>query len=357
MKRKRTKLQKTKEQKAEVKKAEVQEAEVQKAEMQEAEEQKAEVQKAEVQEAEEQEAEEQKAKVQKAEVQKAAKKGSEIQKSEIQRSKIQRSEIQRSKIQRSEIQRPETQRSEIQKAEMLKMKVQKTEEQKADGRTEMGKITYKDVKNSEEVNEYIRQGNETLGVLGYTDHSSAHALIVATRSGMILQKLGYGKRDIELAKIAGYMHDIGNCVNRKDHAHHGAILSRCILKDMGMKFPEIAMIINTIGSHDETTGYAVNPISAALILADKTDVRRNRVRHKAKAAFDKHDRVNYAVTSSTLEILTEKNTILFAIQLDENICSMMDYFEIFLQRMLMCKRAAEVLDMQFKMTANGNKIC
>lgn len=221
----------------------------------------------------------------------------------------------------------------------------------------MDKVTYKEVKNSPEVNAYIQQGNEALGVLGFTDHSSAHALIVSSRSGMILQKLGYGRRNVELAKIAGYMHDIGNCVNRKDHAHHGAILARSILKEMGMDVTEIALVMNAIGAHDEHTGFAVNAVSAALILADKTDVRRNRVRHKPKAAFDKHDRVNYAVTSSSLEILPEKRTILFEIQLDETICSMMDYFEIFLQRMLMCKRAAEVLDMKFKMTANGNKIC
>lgn len=221
----------------------------------------------------------------------------------------------------------------------------------------MGKITYKDIKASEEINEYIRQGNETLGVLGYTDHSSEHALIVASTSGKILQKLEYGKRDIELAKIAGYMHDIGNCINRNDHPHHGAILARSILKEMGMSFSEIALVMNAIGLHDEATGGAVNPISAALILADKTDVRRSRVRNHIKETFDKHDRVNYAVISSSLEILPEKHTILFSIKLDESICSMIDYFEIFLQRMLMCKRSAEILGMRFKMVANGNKIC
>ena len=221
----------------------------------------------------------------------------------------------------------------------------------------MGQVTYKEIKNLEEVNEYIRQGNEMLGALGFTDHSTEHALIVATKAGKILQKLNYGKRDIELAKIAGYLHDLGNCINRTDHAHLGALLSKDILKECGMNYTEIALVMNAIGSHDEKTGCAVNPISAALILADKTDVRRNRVRSKAKENFDKHDRVNYAVISSDLQILIEKKTILFEIRLDESICSMMDYFEIFLQRMLMCKRAAEVLGMRFKMTANGNKIC
>ncbi|MDO4285981.1 MAG: HD domain-containing protein [Eubacteriales bacterium] len=221
----------------------------------------------------------------------------------------------------------------------------------------MSKITYKDVKSSDEVNAYIRQGNETLGALGYTDHSSEHAVIVAVQSGKILQKLDYGKRDIELARIAGYLHDIGNCINRENHAQSGALLARSILRDMGMSAGEIALIANAIGHHDETDGCAVNPISAALILADKTDVRRNRVRNRSKASFDKHDRVNYAVTASRLEILLPKKTILFDIQLDEEICSMMDYFEIFLRRMLMCKRAAEILGLRFKMVANKNKIC
>lgn len=221
----------------------------------------------------------------------------------------------------------------------------------------MNKITYNDVTASDEVNEYMRQGNETLGVLGYTDHSVKHTAIVAHTAEKILQALGYEARTIELAKIAGYMHDIGNCINRKDHAHLGALLARDILKGMGMEAAEIAPVINAIGLHDESTGGAVNPISAAVILADKTDVRRNRVRNQIKETFDKHDRVNYAVTASRLEILLEKQTILFEIELDESICSMMDYFEIFLQRMLMCKRAAEILGMQFKMTANGNKIC
>ena len=186
-----------------------------------------------------------------------------------------------------------------------------------------------------------------LGVLGYTDHSAKHAQIVADTAGKILKELGAPKRKIELAQIAGYMHDIGNCVNRTDHAHNGAILARSILKDMGMEVREIAAVMNAIGSHDEKTGCATDPISAALIIADKTDVRRNRVRNKSKASFDKHDRVNYAVTASKLRIIPEKNTIR----------ALIDYFEIFMQRMMMCRRAAEVLGMKFKMTANGKKVC
>ena len=153
------------------------------------------------------------------------------------------------------------------------------------------------------------------------------------------------------------MHDIGNCVNRNDHAHSGALLASRILTEMGMDFEDVALIMNAIGMHDEHTGGAVDPVSAALILADKTDVRRNRVRNMNPASFDKHDRVNYAVISASLNIQKEKKIIKLELELDEGICSMMDYFEIFLQRMLMCRRAASVLDMTFKLSANGNKIC
>ncbi len=221
----------------------------------------------------------------------------------------------------------------------------------------MKQIKYQDVKNSEEIRTYINRGNESLAFLGYTDHSTAHAAIVAEQAGKILQKLAYDKRQVELAKIAGFMHDIGNCINRVNHAHHGALLARSILKEMGMGFDEIAIIMNAVGEHDEKTGHAMNPVSAALILADKTDVRRNRVQNKISESFDQHDRVNYAVTNAKLNIDSKKQVIHFSIELDETICSMMDYFEIFLERMLMCKRAAEVLGLKFKMTANGNKIC
>ena len=221
----------------------------------------------------------------------------------------------------------------------------------------MAKVTYKEIKQSKEVNAYLERGNQTLGVLGYTDHSAIHTTKVAELAGRILEKLGYDAHMVELAKIAGYMHDIGNCVNRHDHAHSGELLARQILTDMEMDFKDVALIMNAIGMHDEHTGVAVDPVSAALILADKTDVRRNRVRNLNPAAFDKHDRVNYAVISASLNIQKEKKVIKLELQLDEEICSMMDYFEIFLQRMLMCRRAASVLGMSFKLSANGNKIC
>ena len=221
----------------------------------------------------------------------------------------------------------------------------------------MEQVTFKDIKKSKEVNAYIYKGNSTLGVLGYTDHSAEHAVKVSSMAGKILECLGYGGHTVELAKIAGYMHDIGNCVNRLDHPHSGALMAHQILRDMKMDYEDIAVIINAIGMHDEKSGGAVDTVSAALILADKTDVRRDRVRNQNKAAFDKHDRVNYAVVSSSLDIQKEKKVIKLDLQLDENICSMMDYFEIFLQRMLMCRRAASVLGTTFKLTANGNKIC
>jgi len=221
----------------------------------------------------------------------------------------------------------------------------------------MGKINYETIKKSAEVNCYIEKGNQILGVMGFTEHSGKHAAKVAEMAGRILTELGYDEKTVELAKIAGYMHDLGNSINRKDHAHTGALMAFQILRDMGMEPEDISVIIGAIGQHDESSGTAVDPISAALILADKTDVRRNRVRNQIKETFDKHDQVNYAAKSSKLSIDMIKKTITLDIELDEEMCSMMDYFEIFLQRMLMCRRAAEMLGLRFRLVANGNKIC
>ena len=218
-------------------------------------------------------------------------------------------------------------------------------------------ITYQQIKEQPEINALMERGNDTLGVMGYTEHSGKHAGKVAKCAGEILKALGYDKRTCELARIAGFMHDIGNCVNREDHAHSGALLAFQILRSMQMPPQEIACIVSAIGQHDERTGVAVDPISAALILADKSDVRRNRVRNRSKANFDKHDRVNYAAVSAKLSVVPEKKWVHREIELDEEICSILDYFEIFLQRMLMCKRAAETLGLQFRMHANGHKMC
>ena len=203
-------------------------------------------------------------------------------------------------------------------------------------------MNYSDIKNNEEVKELIRKGNQDLGVLGYTDHSETHCVMVAQRAAFVLKKFGYSEQEQELAKIAGYMHDIGNAVNRKNHAEYGAILANEILKNTDLTVKERIQIISAIGNHDESTGGAKDIISAALIIADKTDVRRNRVRVKDKSTFDIHDRVNYAVTESKLKINVDKKVISLNLQIDESICTMYEYFDICLGRMMMCRGAAEL---------------
>ena len=217
-------------------------------------------------------------------------------------------------------------------------------------------MTYSEIKNNEEVRELLRKGNEDLGVLGYTDHSEAHCAMVAQRAAFVLKKFGYSEQEQELAKIAGYMHDIGNAINRKNHAEYGAILANEILKNTDLSVKDRVQIISAIGNHDESTGGAKDVISAALIIADKTDVRRNRVRVKDKSTFDIHDRVNYAVTESKLKINVDKKVISLNLQIDESICTMYEYFDIFLGRMMMCRGAAELLGAKFKLTANGSKV-
>lgn len=217
-------------------------------------------------------------------------------------------------------------------------------------------MTYKEIKNNEEINLYIMKGNEKLGVLGYTDHSQVHCKLVAENAGRILKGLGYKKQEIELAKIAGYMHDIGNVINRAHHAEYGGILAKDILMQTDMSIEDRVEVMACISNHDESTGGAFDAISAAVIIADKTDVRRNRVRSKDNSSFDIHDRVNYAVTRSELKIDTGKKIISLELQIDENICTMYEYFEIFLGRMMMCRKAAEILGMRFKLTANGSKV-
>lgn len=216
---------------------------------------------------------------------------------------------------------------------------------------------YKEIRKNAEINMLINKGNSVLKVLGFTDHSVKHAAKVAARAGWILKSLDYDKHHIELARIAGYMHDIGNCINRNDHAHSGALLAYQILRGFELSPEDIIIITSAIGHHDEKTGTAIDPVSAALILADKTDVRRNRVQNPVKANFDIHDRVNYAALSSKLEINKDKKIVQMNLELDDNICSLMDYFEIFLERMIMCKRASEVLGCRFKLLANGSKLC
>lgn len=218
----------------------------------------------------------------------------------------------------------------------------------------MSKITYKDIKNSEEVNTYIRQADASLEVMGYTEHSLAHSTKCAEVAGGLLKELGYDDLTVELAKIAGYMHDIGNVVNRADHAQSGAIMAFRILDKMGMDPKDTARVITAIGNHDESTAFPVNEVAAALILADKTDVRRSRVRDWHTIQSDIHDRVNYAVEKADLKLDTAAMTITLNLTIDMQICVVMDYFEIFLNRMLLSRKAAEVLGLTFKLNINNS---
>jgi len=214
-------------------------------------------------------------------------------------------------------------------------------------------ITLQNVIENKEVEALIKGAQKQLDSLGFTEHSHRHISIVSQRAGNILETLGYPERTIELAKIAGYLHDIGNCVNRTDHAHSGAILAYNILKDMEMPVEERTEIMMAIGNHDESTAQPVDPISAALILADKTDVRRSRVRNTTFTSFDIHDRVNYAVTNSKLTVSDDKTSFTLELNIDTEISSVLEYFEIFMDRMLLCKRAAQYFGMSFKIYMNG----
>lgn len=217
-------------------------------------------------------------------------------------------------------------------------------------------MKYKELVNNKEINAYLKKGDENLGQLGFTDHSKAHCMQVAHQAGKILERFGYPEHDIELAKIAGLMHDIGNMINRTHHAEYGALLANEMLKKTDMPLEDRITVVSAIGNHDESTGGPIDVVSAALIIADKTDVRRSRVRQKEKALFDIHDRVNYAVTESKLKISKDKSVISLNLQIDEKICSMYDYFEIFLERMMLCRKSAEILGTTFKLTVNGRKV-
>ena len=217
-------------------------------------------------------------------------------------------------------------------------------------------ITLKDIKENQELDSLIRGAQKQLNAIGYTEHGHRHISIVSKRAGDILEKLGYPERTVELARIAGYLHDIGNCVNRTDHAHSGAIIAYNILKDMGMPVEERTEIMMAIGNHDERTGTAVSEISAALILADKSDVHRDRVVNKNLSTFDIHDRVNYAVTNAELEIDEKERKIILNLTIDTNICPVLDYFEIFMDRTMMSKYAAKYLNIWFELVINETKL-
>ena len=214
-------------------------------------------------------------------------------------------------------------------------------------------MTYEQVRRDHAVRVYIAQADASMEALGFTEHSFAHVGKVADIAGNILASLGYPERTVELARIAGFLHDIGNVVNRVDHSQSGAVMAFRILDRMEFPPEEIAAIVTAIGNHDEGTGVPVSELAAALIIADKSDVRRNRVRDKADIATDIHDRVNYSVTGSDLKVDVEEKTVTLSLTVDTAVSSVMEYFEIFMKRMLLCRKAAETLGLRFRLEING----
>jgi len=220
----------------------------------------------------------------------------------------------------------------------------------------MNMLTLEDIKRNEIVNTYITRADESLRALGFTEHSFAHVTRTAEVAGYILETLDFPKRDAELARISGYLHDIGNLVNRENHSLSGAIMAFRILENLGFDAEDIATVTTAIGNHDEGTGVPVNHVCAALILADKSDVRRSRVRNPEIAGFDIHDRVNYSVKKSVLKINEEHTIIKLKLTVDTKYGSVMDYFEIFLGRMIMCRKAADRLGLEFKLIINEQQL-
>ena len=216
-------------------------------------------------------------------------------------------------------------------------------------------VTYNEIKNNEEIKTYIRMADETMNSLKFTEHSFAHVVRTSDMVGQILSKLGYSRRTVELGQIAGYMHDIGNVINRIDHAQSGAVMAFRLLDKMGMAAEETAKIICAIGNHDEHTAYPVNELAAALIIADKSDVRRSRVRAKADIDIDIHDRVNFSVKQSEVHVVNGSHIELNLV-IDTTVCAVMDYFEIFMGRMILCRKAAEKLALSFRLVINGQRI-
>lgn len=217
-------------------------------------------------------------------------------------------------------------------------------------------ITYEQIKKNDAIRTYIQKADESLAALGFTEHSFAHVTKVAENVKYILETLGFSQHEVELVMIAAYLHDIGNLVNRSEHSQSGAVMAFRILDRMDMSPEDIATVVTAIGNHDEGTGVPVNAIAAALILADKSDVRRSRVRNQDKKTFDIHDRVNYSVEKSVLKINQEHSLIKLKLSVDTHYGSVMDYFEIFLERMIMCRKAAEKLGLQFKLMINEQSL-
>lgn len=218
------------------------------------------------------------------------------------------------------------------------------------------RITVDEVKHNHKVRTYIQRADESLTALGFTEHSFPHVTLVAKNARAILAALDYPLREQELAEIAGFLHDIGNVVNRVEHAQSGAVMAFRILDEIGFDPEEVSTVVTAIGNHDESTAYPVNPVAAALILADKCDVRRSRVRDKETIALDIHDRVNYAVTQSSVKVTGDRTEIVLELSIDTAVCSISDYFEIFIGRMILCRKAAEKLGLKFVLIINGQKL-
>ena len=217
-------------------------------------------------------------------------------------------------------------------------------------------MTYEELRRSEEVNCYVRAAGDALLAMGYTEHSFAHVTAVARKAGEILRTLGYPEKAVENARIAGYLHDIGNLVNRAGHSQSGAAIALPLLRSLGVSPEDAAEIASAIGNHDESTGVPVSPVAAALSRADKSDMRRSRVRTRDPADYDIHDRVNYSVTHAALSVDAEAAVILLELMIDTEYSSVADYFEIFLQRMNFCRRAARTLGTSFHLTINGQRM-
>lgn len=217
-------------------------------------------------------------------------------------------------------------------------------------------ITFEQIKNNEDIKTYITKADASLKALGYTEHSFAHVGKVSADAAYILDTLGFDERTVELSRIAGYLHDIGNLVNRVDHSQSGAVMAFRILDKLGMSADEIATVVTAIGNHDEGTGVPVNAVAAALIIADKCDVRRTRVRNSHPESFDIHDRVNYSVEESALKVDKENKQITLELTIDSEISAVMDYFQIFLGRMQMAKSAAKSLELNFSLVVNTQRL-
>jgi len=217
-------------------------------------------------------------------------------------------------------------------------------------------MTYDLIIKDSAIREYIRQADDSLKILGFTEHSFAHVTVVAQRAGYILEELGYSQRTVELAKIAGFLHDIGNVINRVDHSQSGAVMAFRLLDKMNFPPDEIATVISAIGNHDEGNGVPVNPVAAALIIADKADVRRSRVRNSESITSDIHDRVNYSVDRSEIVVDPNRKTLTLNLEINADVSSVMEYFEIFMSRMKMCQRASLSLGLEFSLIINGQQM-